>query len=70
MGRSIGPPGVRSDLRDDPVAEAVRTADPEKDRSTPPCHGSPAPRLTSSILRDRKEGVDIAPQPYDLNFPL
>lgn len=67
-GTLIGPAGSRSDLRDDPVAEAVRT---ELETSIY-CAASlvTGPQVAVFDLAASREGVDIAPQRYDLNSAL
>jgi hypothetical protein len=67
-GTLIGPPGTRSDLRDDPVAEAVRT---ELEGSIYSAVSLvTGPQVTVFDFAGSREGVDIAPQRYDLNSPL
>lgn len=67
-GTLIGPPGVRSDLRDDPVAEAVRT---ELEGSIYSASSLVAgPQVTVFDFAGSKAGVDIEPRQYNLNAPL
>lgn len=67
-GTLIGPPGVRSDLRDDPVSEAVRT---ELEGSIYSASSLVAgPQVTVFDFAGSKEGVDIEPRQYNLNAPL
>jgi hypothetical protein len=67
-GTLIGPPGVRSDLRDDPVSEAVRT---ELEGSIYSAASLVAgPQVTVFDFAGSKEGVDIEPRQYNLNAPL
>jgi len=67
-GTLIGPPGTRSDLRDDPVSEAVRT---ELEGSIYSAASLVAgPQVTVFDFAGSKEGVDIEPRQYTLNAPL
>ena len=67
-GTLIGPSGVRSDLRDDRVAEAVRT---ELEGSIYSAVSLvTGPQVAVFDFAGSREGVDIAPQRYDLNSPL
>jgi hypothetical protein len=67
-GTLIGPAGVRSDLRDDRVAEAVRT---ELEGSIYSAVSLViGPQVAVFDFAGSREGVDVAPQPYDLNSPL
>ncbi len=67
-GTLIGPPGVRSDLRDDPVSEAVRT---ELEGSIYSAASLVAgPQVTVFDFAGSKEGIDIEPRQYNLNAPL
>ncbi len=67
-GTLMAPAGVRSDLRDDPVAEAVRT---ELEGSIYSAVSLvTGPQVTVFDFAGSKEGVDIPPQRYDLNSPL
>ena len=67
-GTLIAPAGKRDDLRDDPVAEAVRT---ELENSIYSAASLvTGPQVMVSDLAAAKEGVDIGSQEYDLNNPL
>jgi hypothetical protein len=67
-GTLIAPSGIRSDLRDDPVAEAVRT---ELEGSIYSAASLvTGPQVTVYDFAGSKEGVDIEPQKYNLNTPL
>jgi hypothetical protein len=67
-GTLLGPAGVRSDLRDDPVSEAVRT---ELEGSIYSAASLVAgPQVTVFDFAGSKEGVDIEPRQYNLNAPL
>ena len=67
-GTLLAPAGTRSDLRDDPVAEAVRT---ELEGSIYSAASLvTGPQVAVFDFSGSKEGVDIAPQQYDLNTPL
>jgi hypothetical protein len=67
-GTLLGPAGVRSDLRDDPVSEAVRT---ELEGSIYSAASLVAgPEVTVFDFAGSKEGVDIEPRQYNLNAPL
>lgn len=67
-GTLIGPAGVRSDLRDDRVAEAVRT---ELEGSIYSAVSLvTGPQVAVFDFAGSAQGVDIAPQRYDLNSPL
>ncbi len=67
-GTLIGPAGVRSDLRDDRVAEAVRT---ELEGSIYSAVSLvTGPQVAVFDFAGSREGVDIEPQRYDLNSPL
>jgi hypothetical protein len=67
-GTLIRPPGVRSDLRDDPVSEAVRT---ELEGSIYSASSLVAgPQVTVFDFAGSKEGVDIESRQYNLNAPL
>ena len=67
-GTLIGPAGVRSDLRDDPVSEAVRT---ELEGSIYSAASLVVgPQVTVFDFAGSKEGVDIEPRQYNLNAPL
>jgi hypothetical protein len=67
-GTLMGSPGTRSDLRDDPIAEAVRTE--LEDSIYAAASLVTGPQVTVYDLAGAKEGVDIAPQQYNLNAPL
>lgn len=67
-GTLIGPAGVRSDLRDDPVSEAVRT---ELEGSIYSAASLVVgPQVTVFDFSGSKESVDIEPRQYNLNAPL
>ena len=67
-GTLLGTAGTRSDLRDDPIAEAVRTE--LEDSIYAAASLVTGPQVTVYDLAGAKEGVDIAPQQYKLNAPL
>ena len=67
-GTLLGPPGTRSDLRDDPIAEAVRTE--LEDSIYAAASLVTGPQVAVYDLAGAKEGVDISPQHYNLNTPL
>ena len=62
-GTLIGPAGVRSDLRDDPRSEAVRTE--LKDRFIQQHRWLSDRRSRCSTLPDQKKGLDIEPRQYN-----
>lgn len=66
-GTMIGRPGVRGDLRDDPVVEAVRT-DIEDSiyLAESPLTG---PRVVVTDFSSSKNAADEPPQPFDLDTP-
>ena len=64
-GTRIGPPGVRRDLRDDPVAEAVRT---ELEDSIYFAESLVSgPQVVVTDLSGAKNEADAAPRHFDLN---
>lgn len=67
-GTLIGPPGVRSDLRDDPVAEAVRTELEGSIYSAASLVSGP--QVTVFDFAGSKEHADVPSQQFTLNAPL
>jgi hypothetical protein len=67
-GTLIGPAGVSSDLRDDPVVEAVRTELEAPIYSTvSPITG---PQISVHDLPATADGRDEAPRQFDMNAPM
>jgi hypothetical protein len=67
-GTLIGPAGMRSDLRDDPVAEAVRT---ELEGSIYSASSLVVgPQVTVFDFAGSRQAVDLAPRQFNLNAPL
>jgi hypothetical protein len=67
-GTLIGPAGVRGDLRDDPVVEAVRT-----ELEAPIYRAASAitgPQITVIDFAASAGGHDVQPRPFDMNAPL
>ncbi len=67
-GTLLAPAGTRSDLRDDPVSEAVRTE--LEDSIYSAASLVTGPQVTVYDFAGAKEGVDIVPQQHNLNTPL
>jgi hypothetical protein len=67
-GTLIGPPGGRSDLRDDPIVEEVRT------ELEGPVYSAESlvagPQVTVLDLSASRSHEDLAPRQFDLNAPL
>ena len=67
-GTLIGPPGARSDLRDDPIVEEVRT------ELEGPVYSAESlvagPQVTVLDLSASRSHQDLAPRQFDLNDPL
>lgn len=67
-GTAIGPAGERSDLRDDPVVEEVRTELENAIYSAQSSAGGP--QVTVTDFSATQEGENQSPQQFDLNAPL
>ena len=67
-GTLIGPPGARSDLRDDPIAEEVRT-ELEGLVYSAESLGT-GPQVTVLDKSASRHHEDLAPRQFDLNAPL
>jgi len=67
-GTLIGPAGARSDLRDDPVAEAVRTE--LEDSIYTPASMIAGPRVAIFDFSATQDRSDVAPRHFELNTAL